>query len=1103
MPRFEVFVPGLVPRPERRARDEPSAWVRATYASCLASLATTALKFLDIIQALRVGGSLPTNDPEAEDGIVSQSVFQQLYDVAREDLVLQFEQQTKAFLTDKDPAVRRAFLGSVSTLCVFFGSTKASDVILSHLNTYLNEKDWQLKCAFLETIIGVATFVGSSSFEEYILPLMIQALTDPEESVVERVLRSFSAIARLGLFQRSTTWELVDIVGRFLVHPNSWIREAAAQFVASAVTYLSVSDRHSIVVPLIKPYLKILPSEITELSLLDAIRSPMPRLILDMALTWASKVEKGLFWHAAQKQGTLSFGAASNVVPIISGKDLSPKAFSRLPKNDEDAGWLQRLRAAGMTDEDEIKLLSLREYMWRVAQRKKQQDVEVREANAPEMNRIVALKDLTIAPQTIFFDSDQELFQDHSKRKSADERPRTIAEALRDASAPALGSPRSTRGESDSGFLHGGQPTATSAASPAGGVVSQAQEGAELIQPSRVTSRDTASVDSGSTKVAEQTNSLRRKGSTMSLVGRVDVTNKAVAETSTTPTNAFGKIEAAFGRERTSRKPSPLAAAQDDHRKGATPSWHHAAHTYSGHDPSVLKLLDSLYLENYPMDMFEFGPLITPRKRRPIQRASGQQHGQIWKPEGTLVAVLGEHTAAVNRILIAPDHVFFITASDDGTVKVWDAARLERNVTHRSRLTHKHRTGVKVTSIAFVETTHSFVSTGSDGSIHVVKVDYNESHGTSRYGKLKILREYQLSSDGDHFVVWCEHFKAENQSTLLIATNKSRLMAIELRTMSTLFDIGNPVHHGVPTSFCVDKRHHWLLLGTSHGVLDLWDLRFRVRLKSWAFPGGSPIHRICLSPGRNPRRTRVTIAGGTNTGEITTWDLEKASIREVFRTGLVQASSSGNQKDHHIAAIKTPRLVELDDDRPGTMLSRLGPQGATAGLEANSGTPSSDGGVKAVVVGAHYTEDSVDPRHFFALSAGPDWKVRYWDLSWADASCVVNGLDLEEGRPVYALSHPNQDLTIIVETLSSTSDPTRPDGPSRSGSAVASPTTRSERGRKDTSSSRKGQRSSIISLQQQHLMKTHLDTIEDVALLEFPYGMVISCDRAGMVYMFS
>lgn len=48
---------------------------------------------------------------------------------------------------------------------------------------------------------------------------------DPEELVVEKVQRSLASMARIGLFQRSKTWELIDIVVKFTMHPNLWVRQ--------------------------------------------------------------------------------------------------------------------------------------------------------------------------------------------------------------------------------------------------------------------------------------------------------------------------------------------------------------------------------------------------------------------------------------------------------------------------------------------------------------------------------------------------------------------------------------------------------------------------------------------------------------------------------------------------------------------------------------------------------------------------------------------------------------------------------------------------------------------------------------------------------------
>ena len=1069
----------------------------------MATLASTASRFLDMMQALRADGSLPTSDPEAEDDSMSYSVYQTLFDVAREDLVSQIEVQTKALLTDSDSAVRRAMLGSVSTLCVFFGSTKANDVILSHLNTYLNDRDWMLKCAFFETIVGVAIYVGGPSLEEFILPLMVQALTDPEEFVVERVLRSFSSMAELGLFQRSKTWELVDIVGRFTMHPNIWIREAAAHFISSAAKFLSIADTHSIVLPLIKPYLKVLPSDLSELRLLDSLKKPLPRLILDMASTWAMKSEKGLFWIPAKQQRTFSFGSAEDSIPTVSAKDLGPKALGRLPKNEEDDQWLTRLRNAGMGVEDEFKLVALREFIWRVAHRRRKDDPDTSPSN---FNNIIALKDLDIIPQTVLFDNDKEVFEKAQVKGgeiSANEerQPHTIADALLDASTSEDGHlshrkrlhantqvDKLVRGETD--MKRSSTPTLPSLSSSPGALRSAQDSPSSDVEFRRASLQVPKSVPKGNDSpggqspvspiggitLSEHSHVVRHRNSAISLLNPND--NKALPETGTTSTNAFGKVDGVSQRDvmARGRQQSQLAVAQEQHRKSPSRIRYKDAHNYTGNDPSILKLLDSLYLENYPVDEVEFGMQVQPNSRRqPIKRGNGQASSSTnpWRPEGTLVAMMGEHTAAINRVLVAPDHSFFITGSDDGSVKIWDSGRLERNIAHRSRQTYRLAASTKASSLVFVENTYCFVCTGTDGSIHVVKVDYSQVQGGTKYGKLKLLRQHQLRHG--EYAVWSEHYKSENQSTLVLATNTSRVIALELRTMAELYVLQNPLHHGTPTCFCVDKRHHWLLLGTTHGVMDLWDLRFKLRLKAWAFHGSSPIHRILLQPVRS-RKGKVYVAGGTGQGEVTVWDLEKLLCKEIYRTGLSKDSP------------KSMTLIDVDEERAGGMLGRF----ATS-LEPTSST-SIDSGIRSLAIGTQPPDDGSDPKQFFLITAGPDWKVRYWDTARYEASMIVSGLELEESKPQYNISQPNQETIVVTERLS------QPQGQQSSTSNVR------DSSRTSNTSARRGStkpsRSSIISLQQQHLLRSHLDNILDVALLEYPYGMVISVDRSGIIYVF-
>ncbi|KAL0262663.1 Serine/threonine-protein kinase [Diplodia seriata] len=1111
LPRLEPFLPGH--------KSSPNPLLRATYASCLATLATTASQFLDMMQALRADGSLPTNDPEAEEDSMSRSAYQTLYDISREDLVAKFEAQTKALLTDNDPSVRRAFLGSVSSLCVFFGSAKANDVILSHLNTYLNDRDWMLKCAFFETIVGVGTYVGGASLEEFILPLMVQALTDPEEFVVDRVLRSLSSMAQLGLFQRARIWELVDIVARLTMHPNIWIREAAAQFVSSATTYLSVADTHSIVLPLIRPYLKVLPSDLSELKLLDSLKKPLSRLVLDMAYTWATNTGKGVFWKSAQQQRTFSFGLSDDAIPSVSGRELGPKALARVPKNDEDEQWLKKLRNGGMGTDDEFKLLALREYIWRVSHRKKQDPTDTPQA---KFNTILPLKDLGITPQTIFFDHKQSLFDEVvAERAAIDNAPHTIADALRDASTddniprrrlPHMnhlerhGSAERPIPRSDSRIPGPSSPAQSPSDGPALRSIqipkTRTMDSDALDSPASITSR-------AESRLGVHEHAMRHKSSAMSLMNNREGGNKALAEISTTSANAFGRVDSISTPkdEVPTRAKSPLALAQEQHRQDPDKIKFQAAHSYTGTDPTILKLLDSVYLENFPVDFIEFGPMVTPiSKRQAIKRGNGQTSSSNWRPEGTLVAMLGEHTGAISRVLVSPDHAFFITGSDDGTVKVWDSSRLERNVSHKSRGTYKQGDGVKITSLCFIENTHCFVSTGNDGSVHVVKVDYNEVQNASgantgiRYGKLKVLREHKLPQG--QFAVWSHHYKLENQSVLLLATNTSQIHAIDLRSTTTLFTLSNPLHHGAPTCFVTDRKHHWLLLGTTHGVLDLWDLRFKMRLRAWCFPGGAPIHRITIQTVKMSRKPKFIIAGGTAAADITVWDLEKLICTSALRTSVFKETSTNR---HYT-------LIDLDDDlhqRSGAGGSNThGPSGMLLGRFAASIESSSvghgggtDRSVRALALGS-------DDGNDFLVSAGSDWKVRFWDLARPEASNVVSGLEMEESRPVYTVlppAAPNPETTIVQERIFRPSQQgTGPEsngdsgkGKSAAGTKTASP---AKRGREATGA--RGGRDTLRSLQQQQLLKGHLDNVSDVAVLEQPYGMVVSVDRAGVIMVF-
>ncbi|KAK8059904.1 hypothetical protein PG996_009834 [Apiospora saccharicola] len=1065
IPRMQVFLTGASRLPSvGKERREPTPLTRATYASCLGRLATTASRFLTMTNILKEEGSISMADPEVEGGSDAETAFVTLFDNSRKELARLFETHAKALVEDAD------------------ASAESNDIILTHLNTYLNDKDWMLKCAFFDTIVGIATYFGSTSLEEFNLPLMVQALTDPEEHVVQAALHSLAELANLGLLSRTKTWELIDIVGRFTMHPNIWIRESAAEYLANSTKHLSQSDIRCIILPQVRPLLKnaIIP-EFSELGLLAALKKPLSRTVFDQAMVWAQKTDKGLFWKTVMRQRQSTFnlsltGVASNP------REPQPLSMSRVSKNEEDEQWLSRLRTYGMAQADESKLLVLREFIWRLSRMKS--NPAANDGTSTGLSDIIQLHDQMKCPiQNILFDEAPSL--DDPSRPPIDspadqgKGPYTIADALLDASMTidepvgrrrraAINShrsrlsgqgdaisPRATidRGTMSPTRLQPGSPPDGRASFDESRRASSATRGRTSVRDDDVSSQD---------RPFSARRAIRPQSSALDLLNRKD-TNRSIPETGTTETNAFGQVEGPF-----SPNPPPkisLPSNFDETLDGASSK--KASHSYEGNDPTVLNMLNNMYIDNYPHDVVEFGPMVQPISTRKPNRGNGQGASEAWRPTGRLVATFAEHTSAINRIIPSPDHVFFITGGDDGCVKIWDSSRLERNISNRSRQTHKHAAGARVVALCFIECTHSFVSCATDGSVHIVKVDTVATESSTKYLRLRLLREYQLPSD--EYAVWCTHYKTDIPSILLLATNRSRVLAIDLRTMSPMYELQNPVHHGTPTCFVVDRKRYWLLLGTSHGVLDLWDLRFRVRLKSWGMPGKLPIQRLALHPSRGKGKW-VCVAGGTGLQEVTVWDIEKTQCREIYR-------AAGSSKD----GPKEYEAWSVDEDKPEGMLGRF-----ATNIEPSSSSTATDRCVRAMVVG----------------SANIDEQQR--------DSTMFSGLVGDDPKPVFhsQIAPNNPQLTIVTERVpksnngngnnnTSTTAPAKGDR-NGDGAAVSSSATAQQK----KQVKEKPARHTVISAEQARLLRSHLDSVIDVAVLEVPYTMTISVDRMGVIFVF-
>lgn len=188
-----------------------------------------------------------------------------------------------------------------------------------------------------------------------------------------------------------------------------------------------------------------------------------------------------------------------------------------------------------------------------------------------------------------------------------------------------------------------------------------------------------------------------------------------------------------------------------------------------GQEPGISNLLENLYLDNHRELQHDFGPKVHDgpvRRRNAVRHMFAPRDGVARRTEATLLANLTSHSEAITGLAVSPDHLFFVSASDDKTVKVWDTARLERNVTSKPRYTYgQHH--ARVTCVCILEGVHCFASAADDGSLHVVRLHITQTGSLPKYTKLQVIREHRIPTIGE-YVTCMTHYNTGRALLLIL-----------------------------------------------------------------------------------------------------------------------------------------------------------------------------------------------------------------------------------------------------------------------------------------------------------------------------------------------
>ena len=86
--------------------------------------------------------------------------------------------------------------------------------------------------------------------------------------------------------------------------------------------------------------------------------------------------------------------------------------------------------------------------------------------------------------------------------------------------------------------------------------------------------------------------------------------------------------------------------------------------------PPPLPNLGELIKEPLTGSKFRFF-FFSPQMNRHQKKKNEKDILRDYQPKGILVAHLPEHQGCINQLAVSADNLFFVSCSDDGTVKIW------------------------------------------------------------------------------------------------------------------------------------------------------------------------------------------------------------------------------------------------------------------------------------------------------------------------------------------------------------------------------------------------------------------------------------------------
>lgn len=306
----------------------------------------------------------------------------------------------------------------------------------------------------------------------------------------------------------------------------------------------------------------------------------------------------------------------------------------------------------------------------------------------------------------------------------------------------------------------------------------------------------------------------------------------------------------------------------------------------------------------------------------------------------------------------------FVSASEDGTAKIWDCRRLERDISFRPRGSYEGHAGSAVSAATSLLDSSSVASGSVKGEVHLWHIE-------RAVGPAVAIWRGENHSQGSAV----SDLGICGSHTIVVATRDAGVVGLDVRAApwTNVWQLPHTPSYGAISRFhCDQDGTAWLVTGTTRGFMTLWDLRFLLHVNRWNHPTGAGVDALTVcdtagDAGIDAAGPVVFAAAGRN--EVAAWDTVTGECKRVFRYTSPGMRALSSMPD--ALATASPELGGAAD--PLGRAKQLG----TVELRSLAAKPP---GVRSVIL----TRGGGG-----LLTAGTDCAVRCWDCVKTEGSYVV------------------------------------------------------------------------------------------------------------------